>query len=284
MSGTYRAATVAVGALAVVCVVSGIVVRLFAPEWLLLSTALTVLGLALGLDAILLRVVRGRTDCLFGRPMSGDPLVYVPSRHDYRYSGREIPWRGGMGRLVIKRPLFRGMTRLLIDGAEVAAAPRVTLEHPWIECLLPTSDPRVDVVEVQLRPSQLMTLIFADGLSIDDGASIDGVRRRQPRPMDGFEQTFFGLYRFTPKTGLAGGVLAAGPAWFAMLSDPGFGIVAGAITVAVMAGWVMLGALVIDWLRSRRAWPSTLRNLMVALFVFGLPFMLIAAVASAQGG
>lgn len=204
-------------------------------------------------------------------------------------SGRRIPWRGGTGTLTVNRPAFGKTTAIMVDGVVVATPTRAIVASPWVECPLPGSDPELMVVQVQQERYLFRVLVFANGISLGDGSTLDAWRARKPIPLDEFEQVFQ-----PPGFGLPGAIglglicLLAGlsrmandhqsldVSWVAVL----------ALAFAIPAGWMMLTVGLVHWLRTKRSWPWRLRRLMVIAFLLGAPLAIlgvIGAAASAAG-
>ena len=163
-----------------------------------------------------------------------------------------------------------------MDGRQLARIARPTLEAPWVECQLPGTRPPVVVVQFQPQRYVVRTLVFLDGVSLNDGMTLEAWRLKQPLPLDRFEQAFRsrlwgpvgalligvvcalpGLVQFDRTAGLLWAVLAAG----------GF---------AVSTGWMLTMIAFTRWLRTRRTWSWRLRRALVLLGVMlGLPALLL---------
>jgi hypothetical protein len=115
------------------------------------------------------------------------------------YNGVHVPWQGGMGRLMVNRPILGSVATIEISGQTVARPKRATLQDPWIECEIPEAGPhQLVVVQVQPAPTQQGILVFVDGTCLQGGGSLEEWRTRQPRPRDQFEQVIMPVYWWEP--------------------------------------------------------------------------------------
>lgn len=267
-------------AVSAACLASALVLGLAVPGAGLAALFLLIAAGGSGMNAALFWRARNR------RPAINDPAIplpptYIPPPHYDGRLGRLIPWQGRTGRLRVTRPLFGRSTTLTIDGAVVASPPRATVANPWVECPLPGSEPMVTVIQAQLQPYVFRTLVFVDGVSLDDGRTLDSWRASKPIALDRFEQTFFGRpfqrHVFGPPGAVLLGLAGVLPVLVQLQRTPTF-FWAGVALLAFMipAAWVMLARLFIRWLRTKRLWPWRVRNLMVAFEFVGLPILVIA--------
>ena len=130
-------------------------------------------------------------------------------------------------------------------------------------------------------------LVFANGVSLGDGSTLDAWRRSKPIALDEFEQVFN-----PPWFGLPGAI-ALGIFCFLIAISGSAHQTVGAFWSLVLvlsfvfpAGWWMLVVAFIRWLRTKRTWPWRLRRLMVMALVFASPFVILVvfAVAAAAAG
>jgi hypothetical protein len=135
----------------------------------------------------------------------------------------------------------------------------------------------VEVVQVQVEKYRAKVLVFVDGVSLDDGSTLEDWRTRKPVAIDGFEQAFGGPF-FGPWGALFFGVLGALPfaAEYSRTRDPSW--LAGAITAfLICAGWWSAGILLIRWLKTKRCWPAPVRRLLVPCVLLGVPIAVVMA-------
>lgn len=187
----------------------------------------------------------------------------------------QIPWRGGAAVLSVARSSWRRVASVLVDGEVVVETIKPTLDNPWIECQLPNTDPPIVVVQFQPQRYWYKTLVFVDGVCVDDGLTLDAWRAKKPVAMDRFEQGFRGpLWGPTAAIGL--GIIFALPflAQFVKTSNPPslLGAVAGFM---VGTGWLSAVILLVRWLRTKRSWPWRLRRSLVVFALLGVPVLLV---------
>ena len=155
-------------------------------------------------------------------------------------------------------------TNVLIDGHPIATLVRPTMQAPWIETTI-GPEGRVLIVQVQPEAWEVDTVVFVDGVSLNDGRSLGEWRSTKPAPVDEFEAVFRGGF-WTAKgglflaisgllPGLAQLIRAFGPYWL------GFEVA----VFLVVFGWWMLVLRLVRWLRTKSMWPNRLRRFIVML-------------------
>lgn len=175
-----------------------------------------------------------------------------------------IPWRRATAHLTVKSSWRTQSSSLLVDGKQIAVVPRPTRQNPWIETVL-DQDEKTLVVRAQRAAWDVDTLVFVDGLCLQDGRSLDAWRSTRPVPLDEFEASFRGLF-WSPRGALLFGLAAMAPGLVELERNPNlFWIALEAGAFIAVAGWWMCVLVLIRWLRSKRAWPSRLRRLVVML-------------------
>ena len=217
---------------------------------------------------------------LGNKPIATAPAKTPPEVPGPASTSWSIPWEGRTARLTVNRPLFGRYASVLVDGTPVASAAKSTLEEPWVECPLPGRGSRVLVVQVQMQKYLAKTLVFVDGLCLDDGTTLDDWRSRQPAAIDGFEQSFAGPF-WGPLGALTLGLVGALPfiAQYTRTSNL-FWLAWAAGAFLFGSGWMLAGMLLTRWLKTKRSWPDPLRRLMVPFVMIGLPVLAIMAIAS----
>jgi hypothetical protein len=189
-----------------------------------------------------------------------------------------IPWQGGSAHLTVKRAFWSSSSALLVDGREVARTPRPTLERPWVECSVPGTNGRVVVVQLQPEAWVVWTRVFVDGLSADDGLTLDAWRLRRPMALDKFEQGFRARV-WGPVGAVLVGVIAALPALIQLERTPApIWVVMAAGGFAISAGWMWAMIRLSRWLRGKPTWPWRLRRAVVVVGVLlGVPVLILLA-------
>jgi hypothetical protein len=192
-------------------------------------------------------------------------------------NGVYVPWFEGIGRLTVSRPLLGSSATVTVNDRVVATPRKATRLYPWVECPLREADPhQLVVVQLQSAPALIGTLVFVDGICLQDGGTLDSWRARQPAPMDYFEQAirpddFWGakvailLGVGTVAFAAVGTWSPTSPIWFVAL----------AASSAVAAGWWLVVARLVRWLRTKRTWPWRLRVLSVPAVLLGLPVLIM---------
>jgi len=207
---------------------------------------------------------------------SHEPNVAGVTRNDDL--GWKVPWRGGTGVLSVERSAFRRLASIVIDGQVVAQAAKPTLENPWVECPIAADDTPIIVVQMQPQRYWNKTLVFVDGLCVDDGVALEIWRTHKPAAMDRFEQGFRG-FLWGPVGIIALGVICALPqlAQFGRTSDQSWLAGAG-IGFLIGAGWLSAVIALVRWLRTKRSWPWRLRRFIVGFVLLGAPVLTVLTV------
>jgi hypothetical protein len=194
------------------------------------------------------------------------------------YNGVYVPWNGDTGRLMVNRPMLGKTTTITVNNQTVVSVPKVTLQDPWIETVLPEAEPKqLVVVQVQPAPQRFGILVFVDGSCLQGGGSLDDWRAKKPAPKDRFEQALRPEAAWGMRTAVFIGVLSVLPASGLVVAHAPTDRIIWLFLAAgflVMAGLWLLVGLFVRWLQTKRTWPWRLR----ALLVPTVPIVLIVLV------
>ena len=186
-----------------------------------------------------------------------------------------VPWHGGVGELTVQRSVLRGQVSVAVDGSVVAQMPKPTLQTPWVESGVSGASPTISVVQMQPARYWYKTRVFVDGVSIDDGFTLDDWLEHKPAGMDTFEQGFRGFLWGPAGVVIVGGACALPLlSQFARTSDPSWlvGALAGFV---VGGGWVSIVLLLVRWLRTKHSWSWRVRRLIVGFALLGVPLLVV---------
>jgi hypothetical protein len=243
-------------------------------------------ALGSGTNAVIFLRARNRRPTASQPPASSrGGLQFVPDDLLAIGAGRPIPWHGGTGILTVKRPAFGKTASILVDGRVIALPARAIIANPWVECAIRGTDPELVIVQVQQERYVFRVLVFANGISLSDGSTLDASRMRKPVALDEFEQVFR-----PPAFGIPGAIGLGLICFLGALSgnnvDHGIGpasVVFLALAFAIPSGWMLLTVALVRWLRTKRSWSWRLRRMTVVGFFLGIPIATIAVLVSAFG-
>ena len=205
------------------------------------------------------------------RRTPADAALDGPTRSD---RGWVVPWKLTTAQLVVVEREYGREAAILVGGREVAMLAMPTLKDRWSECLLDGSEPAIVVGQVAYLRHRYRTVVFVDGVSIDDGLTLEDWRRRRPAAMDAFEREFSDSRFFGPYGAIGLGVVA----FLAFVAGHGSSLsalVVGLALSAALSAWLfVVGRLVlIRWLVSRPSWPAPVRRLLFVSIVLGVPLL-----------
>ena len=152
-------------------------------------------------------------------------------------------------------------------------------QSPWVECAVPGSEPAILVVE--MTPGFWhKTIVFVDGVCIDDGVKYEDWRAQGPHPFDLFENSFRG-WMWGPKGIQVVGLFSASPLLIRYARTGDLSTLALAVVgFSVIAGWMATSIVFTNWLRTFPDWDDRERRAAVWLFVFGIPALLAVVIAN----
>lgn len=161
-----------------------------------------------------------------------------------------------------------------VDGVVVATLRSPTRADPWVEVTLEDTDPPIAVVRVALPGRRQRSLLFADGVCVDDGLTLAEWRARRPGPIDDFEEnigasSWFGLP----------GAMAIGVAGFAGVISRGVGltiILAAFGFLGLCFAWGLCVGRLVTWLTTKRSWPTGARSTLLVAVALGIPLLAFA--------
>ena len=229
-----------------------------------------------------------KTPTGIGAPMSDSqagPAAGQEEPNPLSGPGREglprlILWRGGRARIWVERSFVHRMTSVVVDGEVVARMAKPSLQNPWVECQIPGSDRPITVVQMQPRRYWYKTVVFVDGVSIEDGFTLDAWRAHKPIPMDLFEQRFRG-FLWGPLGALIVGAACSLPQLFGLTRTGDIvWAIGAAVGFLIGSGWMLVVFGLVRWLRTKRSWSWRGRSLLVGFVLLGIPVLVVAIIQS----
>jgi hypothetical protein len=195
-----------------------------------------------------------------------------------------IPWRGDDARMSLMSIPPDGVG-VQVDGREVARFARPTLKAPWSEAVLPCQGRSVKVVQIAFPRSRYRTLVFVDGVDLDQGRGEAVWRAAAPLAMDDFEAQVRGSLLLGAPGALILGAAAALPGigeWGRGGDPVALLLALGGFVIA--ASWMAAIIGFARWLTGRKTWPVALRLMLVGLSLPGVPVAVILLLQAATSG
>ena len=209
----------------------------------------------------------------------GDKPRRVDSGLIARRSIWRVPWRGRMAWLSVNRPSGGQASSIVVDGQDVAQMNQSSKESPWVEWPIPGSEPAILVVE--MTPGLWhKTIVFVDGVCVDDGVKYEDWRAQGPVPFDLFENSFRG-WMWGPRGIQVVGLICASPLLIRYVQNLDPSVLALAVVgFLVVAGWMAVSLVFINWLRTLSDWDDRERRAGVMFFMLGIPILLAVVIAN----